>query len=58
MEPSETGMVSHHRKIPTRQVVLEELYGCYNSQQLAIRGAIPPLALVEHFGRIIMQSPV
>ncbi len=34
------------------QVVLEKLYGCYNSQQFFIRGAIPPLARVEHFGGI------
>ena len=51
-EPSTTGMVSHHGEVPASQVVLKELSGRYNTQQLFIHGAIPPLACVECFGHI------
>ncbi len=52
MEPSKTGVVCHHREVVASQVVLKELDGCYNHQQLLVGSTIMPLTRTERFGSL------
>ncbi len=51
-EPSETGMVCHHREVAASQVVLKELYICHDRQQLLVGSTIMPLTRIECLGGI------
>ena len=46
-EPSETGMVCHHCEVAASQVVLKELDGCHNRQQLHVGSTIMLLTCIE-----------
>ncbi len=50
MEPGETSMVSQHRKVLARQVILEKLY--YHNQQFLEHGEIPPPTRINCLGSI------
>ena len=55
-EPPEAGMISHRHKVVASQVVLEELNGCYCSQELLVHGAISPLTHIECFRGVCNHS--
>ncbi len=48
-EPSQTGVVCHHREVATSQVVLKELDSCHNRQLLLVGSTIISLTRIECF---------